>query len=187
MDSLELLIEIDIKANENYIISEVIGENIFLVRDEEAQNKEYHYLSLYIDPTAPAQVIKINGWVINGKIKDSISIAYEFKPRRKNLHDFIGLNQRDLIYLVTPDRFVNGEKDNDIIESLREKAINRNNGASRHGGDLQGLTNQLDYIKSLGATAVWTNPILINDIKKEAVVVLTTSILLFFFKPRRKS
>ena len=163
MDSLELLIEIDIKANENYIISEVIGENIFLVRDEEAQNKEYHYLSLYIDPTAPAQVIKINGWVINGKIKESISIAYEFKHRRKNLHEFIGLNQRDLIYLVTPDRFVNGEKDNDIIESLREKTINRNNGASRHGGDLQGLTNQLDYIKSLGVTAVWTNPILIND------------------------
>jgi glycosidase len=68
-----------------------------------------------------------------------------------------------MVYLVTPDRFVNGEKDNDIIEGLREKAINRDHGASRHGGDLQGLTSQLDYIKSLGATAVWTNPILIND------------------------
>ena len=163
IDTVELLIEIDLKANENYIISQVIGENISLVKDEEAQNKEYHYLSLYIDPTASAQVIKINGWVSNGKSKESISIAYEFKDRRKNLHEFIGLNERDLIYLVTPDRFVNGEKDNDIIESLREKAINRNHGASRHGGDLQGLTSQLDYIKSLGATAVWTNPILIND------------------------
>ena len=163
MDSIELLIEIDLKANENYIISEVIGENIFLVKDEEAQNKEYHYLSLYIDPTASAQVIKINGWVSNGKSKESISIAYEFKDRRKNLHEFIGLNERDLIYLVTPDRFANGDKENDIYEGLREKAINRNHGASRHGGDLQGLTSQLDYIKSLGATAVWTNPILIND------------------------
>ena len=72
MDSIELLIEIDLKVNENYIISEVIGENIFLVRDEEAQNKEYHYLSLYIDATAPAQEIKINGWVINGKSRDPI-------------------------------------------------------------------------------------------------------------------
>lgn len=163
MDSIELLIEIDLNVNENYIISEVIGKNIFLVRDEEAQNKEYHYLSLYIDPTAPAQEIKINGWVINGKSRDPISIAYELKSRIKNLHEFIGLNERDMVYLVTPDRFVNGEKDNDIIEGLREKAINRDHGASRHGGDLQGLTSQLDYITSLGATAVWTNPILIND------------------------
>jgi len=97
MDSIELLIEIDLKVNENYIISEVIGKNIFLVRDEEAQNKEYHYLSLYIDPTAPAQEIKINGWVINGKSRDPISIAYEFKSRIKNLHEFIGLNERDMV------------------------------------------------------------------------------------------
>ena len=104
-----------------------------MVSDEESQNKEYHYLSLYIDPTAPAQEIKINGWVINGKSRDPISIAYEFKSRIKNLHEFIGLNERDMLYLVTPDRFVNGEKDNDIIEGLREQATNRDHGASRHG------------------------------------------------------
>lgn len=161
--SLELLIEIKLKSNENYIISEVIGNNISMVKDEEAQNRDYHYVTLNIEPNAPSQKLKIMGWRTGDNSRVPISITYEFKSRRKNLHEFIGLDQRDLIYLVTPDRFVNGNKDNDIVKGLREKTINRNEGFSRHGGDLQGLTNHLDYIKSLGASAVWTNPILIND------------------------
>lgn len=161
--SLELLIEIKLKSNENYIISEVIGNDISMVKDEEAQNRDYHYVTLNIEPNAPSQKLKIMGWRTGDNSRVPISITYEFKSRRKNLHEFIGLDQRDLIYLVTPDRFVNGNKDNDIIKGLREKTINRNEGFSRHGGDLQGLTNHLDYIKSLGASAVWTNPILIND------------------------
>ncbi len=161
--SLELLIEIKLKSNENYIISEVIGNDISMVKDEEAQNRDYHYVTLNIEPNAPSQKLKIMGWRTGDNFRVPISITYEFKSRRKNLHEFIGLDQRDLIYLVTPDRFVNGNKDNDIVKGLREKTINRNEGFSRHGGDLQGLTNHLDYIKSLGASAVWTNPILIND------------------------
>jgi len=161
--SLELLIEIKLKSNENYIISEVIGNDISMVKDEEAQNRDYHYVTLNIEPNAPSQKLKIMGWRTGDNSRVPISITYEFKSRRKKLHEFIGLDQRDLIYLVTPDRFVNGKKDNDIIKGLREKTINRNEGFSRHGGDLQGLTNHLDYIKSLGASAVWTNPILIND------------------------
>ena len=161
--SLELLIEIKLKSNENYIISEVIGNDISMVKDEEAQNRDYHYVTLNIEPNAPSQKLKIMGWRTGDNSRVPISITYEFKSRRKNLHEFIGLDQRDLIYLVTPDRFVNGNKDNDIVKGLREKTINRNEGFSRHGGDLQGLTNHLDYIKSLGASAVWTNPILIND------------------------
>jgi len=161
--SLELLIEIKLKSNENYIISEVIGNDISMVKDEEAQNRDYHYVTLNIEPNAPSQKLKIMGWRMGDNSRVPISITYEFKSRRKNLHEFIGLDQRDLIYLVTPDRFVNGNKDNDIVKGLREKTINRNEGFSRHGGDLQGLTSHLDYIKSLGASAVWTNPILIND------------------------
>ena len=161
--SLELLIEIKLKSNENYIISEVIGNDISMVKDEEAQNRDYHYVTLNIEPNAPSQKLKIMGWRTGDNSRVPISITYEFKSRRKNLHEFMGLDQRDLIYLVTPDRFVNGNKDNDIVKGLREKTINRNEGFSRHGGDLQGLTNHLDYIKSLGASAVWTNPILIND------------------------
>ena len=134
-----------------------------MVKDEEAQNRDYHYVTLNIEPNAPSQKLKIMGWRTGDNSRVPISITYEFKSRRKNLHEFIGLDQRDLIYLVTPDRFVNSNKDNDIVKGLREKTINRNEGFSRHGGDLQGLTNHLDYIKSLGASAVWTNPILIND------------------------
>ncbi len=161
--SLELLIEIKLKSNENYIISEVIGDNISMVKDEEAQNRDYHYVTLNIEPNAPSQKLKIMGWRTGGNSRVPISIIYEFKDRIGNLHKHIGLDERDLIYLVTPDRFVNGNKDNDIVKGLREKIINRNEGFSRHGGDLQGLMNHLDYIKSLGASAVWTNPVLTND------------------------
>tara|TARA_B110000444_G_scaffold222709_1_gene224829 strand:+ start:1135 stop:3039 length:1905 start_codon:yes stop_codon:yes gene_type:complete len=163
IQSLELLLEIKLKPKEFYIISEVIGDNISLVKDEEAKNRDYHYVTLNIGSDAPFQKLKIKGWRIDGESKAPISITYEFKERDLNLHKNMGLNQRDLIYLVTPDRFANGNKNNDVIAGLRETTINRTEGFSRHGGDLQGLTSQLDYIKSLGATAVWTMPILIND------------------------
>jgi glycosidase len=92
--------------------------------------------------------------------------TYELKPRTKPSEDYIGFNSSDVIYLITPDRFANGDESIDIVEGLKETKIDRTDGYGRHGGDLRGIINHLDYIHDLGYTAVWPTPVLINDMYK---------------------
>ena len=65
-----------------------------------------------------------------------------------------------------PDRFANGNPDNDSVAGMLEKS-NRSNPNGRHGGDIKGVSNHLDYIKELGMTAVWLTPTFENDMKPE--------------------
>lgn len=95
--------------------------------------------------------------------KDHYSIIpYELKKRDVGSRDRKGFGHRDVLYLVTPDRFANGDMTNDVIEGMKE-GVQPNAEYGRHGGDLKGIENHLDYIKSMGFTAVWLNPILEND------------------------
>ena len=66
------------------------------------------------------------------------------------------------MYLITPDRFANGNSNNDSTDDTIEK-VDRSNENGRHGGDLQGIINHLDYIQELGVTTLWLNPFLEND------------------------
>lgn len=68
----------------------------------------------------------------------------------------------DAIYLLTPDRFANGNLNNDNQPDMLEK-VNRQDKNGRHGGDLQGMQNQLDYIAAMGFTQIWPNPLLENN------------------------
>lgn len=68
----------------------------------------------------------------------------------------------DMIYLLMPDRFANGDASNDSTPHTRERA-DRSAFFGRHGGDLQGMIDHLDYIAGLGATAVWPTPLLLDD------------------------
>src|SRR5699024_8372184 len=92
-------------------------------------------------------------------------MTYEFKKRAPNSASRMGFNSSDVIYLLMPDRFANGNPDNDSIDSLQEKA-DRANPSGRHGGDLRGIIEHLDYIEELGATAIWSTPLLVNDEEK---------------------
>ncbi len=74
-----------------------------------------------------------------------------------------GLNSQDFIYLIMPDRFANGDTTNDVASDMNEKYYGRTSLTSRHGGDIQGIINHLDYIKNLGVTAVWCTPLLENN------------------------
>ncbi|CEN39125.1 Neopullulanase SusA [Capnocytophaga cynodegmi] len=85
------------------------------------------------------------------------TINYELKKRRDKSALRKGFDSSDVIYLLMPDRFANGNPNNDSHKELNEKA-NRNLPGGRHGGDIQGIIKQLDYIKSLGATAIWSTP-----------------------------
>ena len=62
-----------------------------------------------------------------------------------------------------PDRFSNGDPTNDVIKTMRETTLNRDSIYHRHGGDIQGLMNHLDYLKDLGVTAIWMTPEIEND------------------------
>ncbi len=93
--------------------------------------------------------------------------SYELWEREKGSAERQGFNSSDVIYLITPDRFVNGDPGNDEVAGMRE-GLNRSDKWGRHGGDLQGIINSLDYLKEMGFTAVWLNPVLENDMSKES-------------------
>lgn len=98
---------------------------------------------------------KIN--IKNGK-KNISSYTYELKQRNPDSSNRESYSSKDVMYLIMPDRFANGDEKNDSSPNLTEKA-NRNLPNGRHGGDLRGIINNLDYIQNLGATAVWLTPV----------------------------
>ncbi len=87
---------------------------------------------------------------------------YELKQREKGSAERTGFDGSDVIYLVTPDRFVNGNPANDQVAGMKEKP-NRADKDGRHGGDIRGIINSLEYLQKMGFTAVWLNPVLENN------------------------
>jgi len=94
--------------------------------------------------------------------KTDLSFTYELKNRRPNSAQQEGFNSSDVIYLLMPDRFANGDPTNDNVDSQPDKA-DRNKLNGRYGGDIKGIQDHLDYIKELGATAIWCTPVQENN------------------------
>ena len=123
------------------------------------ENPNYLFVSINIAPeTQPG---KFN--IILKGASGYKSLEYELKARNKNIVKAQGLNTSDFMYLIMPDRFANGDMTNDTYADMRQQGVNRQKMYFRHGGDLQGVMNHLDYVKDLGVTALWLNPILEND------------------------
>lgn len=138
----------------------VSGEGIYL--KETVRQDNPNYLLLYLDLSeAKAQTFQI--LLKHGKKK--LQIPYELKSRVRRGEDVKGFTSEDVLYLIMPDRFANGCPENDVIDGMREKTVNRADGFARHGGDLQGISNHLDYIADLGVTAIWLNPTQENDME----------------------
>ncbi len=91
--------------------------------------------------------------------------TFTLYERDKNSALRKGFNTTDAIYLLMPDRFANGDTTNDNVIGMVEKA-NRKAPYGRHGGDIKGIIDHLDYIQSLGMTALWTTPVLENNQKE---------------------
>lgn len=96
-------------------------------------------------------------FMANGKTK---TISYKLETLKKESNQ---IDPSDLVYLVFPDRFSNGDTKNDFNTGMRESWCSRDSVGGRHGGDLQGIINKLDYLKDLGVSCLWLNPTLIND------------------------
>lgn len=137
------------------------GKGVIL--KEVVKQENPNYLLLYLDLTeADAQTLTIR--LKQGK--KLTEIPYELKARVRKGEDIKGFTAEDVLYLIMPDRFVNGNQENDIIKGMKESTTDRNNLYARHGGDLQGIANHLTYISDLGATAIWLNPTQENDMKE---------------------
>lgn len=119
------------------------------------RHKDYLLVNLSIGKETKAGTIQLN---LTGKKKQTIS--YELKQKQAVPQTLEG---NDLIYLIMPDRFANGNTGNDARKEMREKTLNRDSAFERHGGDLQGIAQHLDYIKDLGATTIWLTPFQEND------------------------
>ncbi|MCD6544283.1 MAG: glycoside hydrolase family 13 protein, partial [Flavobacteriaceae bacterium] len=145
-------------------IIEISDKNIVLESISKADNPNYLFLDLDLSNTKKPQTFDIH---FKGGSKDLI-YSYELKQRRSNSANRIGFNSSDVIYLITPDRFANGNSSNDIHTEMKEKTMDRKHDYARHGGDIKGITNHLDYIHNMGFTAIWPTPVLTNDMPESS-------------------
>ncbi len=124
------------------------------------ENPNYLFLDLEIAPSTKNGSFPI---VFSASGQVDLAFKYELKTRNLAANRAQGVTNKDLIYLLMPDRFSNGDKSNDVVKTMRETTLNRDAIYDRHGGDIQGLMNHLDYLKDLGVTAIWMTPEIEND------------------------
>lgn len=94
---------------------------------------------------------------------DGKKVRYTLKNRAMRGEDHKGFSNADVLYLLMPDRFANGNPKNDVVKGMRDQSCDRTKPSLRHGGDLAGIEQHLDYFTDLGVTALWFTPILENN------------------------
>ncbi|TKK68964.1 alpha-amylase [Ilyomonas limi] len=134
---------------------------VALIKTNKVENRNYLFLDVKIASTAKPGICRI----VIKKNDSTFTVNYELKKRRTgNGTQFAqGVNASDFVYLLMPDRFSNGDTTNDRIAGMRDQSLNRDSIFLRHGGDLQGVINHLDYLQHLGVTTLWMTPVLEND------------------------
>ena len=134
-------------------------DNIIITDVKTLENPNYLFINLEISKNIQPGQFDINFLKSN---KTIIKHNYTILKRDLNSMHRNGFSSKDVIYLITPDRYANGNPKNDSVSDLTEKA-NRKNKDARHGGDLKGIIDHLDYISDMGFTQIWLNPVLENN------------------------
>lgn len=134
------------------------GSGVSVKAVNKAESPNY----VFVDVNVAASAKPGTYWIVFSKDGQSFKVPYEIAQRAKGSADRKSFTTADLIYLIMPDRFANGDPSNDSTEDTAEKADRASIG-SRHGGDLQGIIDHLDYIADLGATAIWNTPLLLDN------------------------
>lgn len=122
-------------------------------------NPNYLFIDLFLSEEAIPGEFEI---IFNKEGQPKTKYNYTLLKREPDSADRQGFSQADVIYLITPDRYANGDPGNDSSSQLKEKQ-NRLKKGGRHGGDIQGIIDHLDYISDMGFTQIWLNPVLEND------------------------
>jgi neopullulanase len=132
---------------------------IILKKTTRLENPDYLVLDLEMTKQAQPGTIPI---VFQYQREIVYTFDYELKRREEGSRSRKGFGKDDVIYMLMPDRFSNGDASNDTVEGMLE-AVNPTDPNGRHGGDIKGVSDKLDYIAGLGATALWINPLLENN------------------------
>ena len=122
-------------------------------------NANYLFVDLHIGPETAAEAFELR---LQDAGETVLTYTYQLEARQPGSAQRRGFDSRDVIYLITPDRFANGDPANDSVEGLADRA-NRRDPESRHGGDIEGVRQHLAYFKDMGFTGLWLNPVLEND------------------------
>jgi len=144
----------EVKVNANY-------QGLKVLRVHHFENG--HYIAVDIEIAASAKPGTVN-FIFNNK-GEKTNTPWSLLPRRKGRGTLFaqGINPADLIYFLMPDRFSNGDPSNDQIAGLKDQSLNRDSIFLRHGGDLKGVMNHLDYFEKLGVSTLWMTPVVEND------------------------
>lgn len=161
---LQLMIHRERVAMERVAMKAYPG--VRLVQQHKVENPNYLFIDLIIEKNAKPGLLQFR--IDNLQSPEAAAYhSFSYELRAKNKEDgksrIQGVTAKDFIYLMIPDRFSNGDPSNDTIASYRERANDRNNPFTRHGGDFQGITNHLDYFNQLGITTIWMTPVIENN------------------------
>ena len=147
------------------LTAEVEYKGVKITKVTPAESKNYLFLELSIAENTQAGEVSIK---LNSGRRTVHTFQYQMQNRNQNPASLTGFNSSDVIYLITPDRFSNGNPDNDIVKGMRETSLNRQEDYARHGGDLRGIIDHLDYLDEMGFTAIWSSPVLENNMKQQS-------------------
>ncbi len=139
---------------------------VTLTQVHKVENPNYLFLDLVISSSAKPGAFNINFTKAGAS---TLTYKYELKQCDHSANRAQGVTNKDLVYLIMPDRFSNGDPTNDSVPGMEEMKVDRNQMYARHGGDIQGIMNHLDYLKDLGVTTIWTNPR--NNQRRTACIV----------------
>lgn len=129
-----------------------------VLRYHSVPNDHYAFVDVRVDPTAT-----VGDYALTvSKGQESSTVRFPIRRRANRARRHQGFSAEDIVYLITPDRFANGDPSNDRHPRMLDEYDPRRD-ELRHGGDLRGIMDHLDHIVDLGCTAIWLNPILENN------------------------
>ena len=146
-------------ANISELKPQISYPGVSITAIHQVTNPNYLFIDILIDNNTIAGDFMI-GFTKNDQIV--LNHKYSLLERVPNSAMRNSFSPADVIYLITADRFANGNPENDSTPNLKEK-VNRKNKDGRHGGDIQGIIDHLDYIEEMGFTQLWLNPMLENN------------------------
>ena len=120
-----------------------------------------NYLLIYMnvkDAKAGTMQLKFNGKGVKQ------TVPYTLNNRKMSGEQRVGFTNADVLYMLMPDRFASSGVDRSNIKGMKAYTINRKEPSLRHGGDINGIRQHLDYFKELGVTALWFTPVLENNL-----------------------
>ena len=131
-----------------------VSNNVVIKNVVKTENPNYIFITIDTKNLPASEFI----FSFKNKNKVAFTKTYSLKARKANSGQRQSFDSSDMMYLIMPDRFANGNPNNDSNPTLNEKA-NRSLPGGRHGGDIQGVINHLDYLQELGVTALWSTPL----------------------------